>query len=58
MKFTLCDDTLSDLLSTEKIIKKYAKQNNINIDIESHNHPTAPYPFDTEKHFPDMGNDP
>ena len=31
MKFTLCDDTLSDLLSTEKIIKKYAKQNNINI---------------------------
>lgn len=41
MKFTLCDDTLSDLLSTEKIIKKYAKQNNINIDIESHNHPTA-----------------
>lgn len=41
MKFTICDDTLSDLLNTEKIINKYAKQNNINFDIEKHNHPNT-----------------
>ena len=39
MKITICDDTLSDLKDTENIINKYAKANNIKIDIEKHNHP-------------------
>lgn len=39
MKITICDDTLSDLESTLKILNKYAKVNNIKIDIEKHNHP-------------------
>ena len=41
MKITICDDTLQDLTNTEAVIKKYAKRNNINIDIEKHNHPTS-----------------
>ena len=39
MKFTICDDTLSDLKNTESVINKYAKAHNIKIDIEKHNHP-------------------
>lgn len=39
MKFTICDDTLSDLNNTESVINKYAKAHNIKIDIEKHNHP-------------------
>lgn len=39
MKITICDDTLLDLTNTEKVIKQYAKSNNINIDIEKHNNP-------------------
>lgn len=41
MKITICDDTLTDLENTESLILKYAKNNNINIDIEKHNHPTS-----------------
>lgn len=41
MKITICDDTLSDLKNTENIINKYAKINNIKIDIEKHDHPTS-----------------
>lgn len=41
MKITICDDTLSDLTNTETVIKKYAKRNNIIIDIEKHNHPAS-----------------
>lgn len=39
MKFTICDDTNSDLAAIEGIINKYAMKNNISIDIEKHNHP-------------------
>lgn len=39
MKFTICDDTNSDLMAIEGIINKYANKNNIYITIEKHNHP-------------------
>lgn len=39
MKFTICDDSSTDLSAIESIINKYAKINNINIKIEKHNHP-------------------
>ena len=39
MKFTLCDDTNSDLVALENLINKYARENNILINIERHNNP-------------------
>lgn len=39
MKFTICDDTTSDLEALENIIYSYAKVNNISITIEKHNNP-------------------
>ena len=37
MKFTICDDTLSDLTALESILHSYAKENNISIEIEKYN---------------------
>ena len=39
MKFTICDDSLSDLNAIETLINKYARINNISIKVERHNHP-------------------
>lgn len=39
MKFTICDDNNSDLHAIETLVNKYSIQNNININIEKHNHP-------------------
>ena len=39
MKFTICDDTLSDLNNLEIILKAYALNNNISIEIEKYNNP-------------------
>ena len=39
MKFTICDDNNSDLQAIETLVNKYSIQNNININIEKHNHP-------------------
>ena len=41
MKFTICDDSPSDLLTMENVINQYAKINNISIDIEKHNSPES-----------------
>ena len=41
MKFTICDDTPSDLLAMETAINQYAKLNNISIDIEKHSNPDS-----------------
>ena len=41
MKFTICDDTPSDLLAMESVINQYAKINNISIDIEKHSNPES-----------------
>lgn len=41
MKFTICDDTPSDLLVMENVINQYAKINNISIDIEKHSNPDS-----------------
>ena len=41
MKFTICDDTPSDLLAMENTINQYAKLNNISIDIEKHSNPDS-----------------
>lgn len=39
MKFTICDDTLSDLVALETILNQYAKTNNSSIEIEKYNNP-------------------
>ena len=39
MKFTICDDTLSDLNALESIIISYARTNNCSIEIEKFNNP-------------------
>lgn len=39
MKFTICDDSNSDLQALESLINKYCVKNNISINIEKHNHP-------------------
>lgn len=39
MKFTICDDTSSDLEALENIISKYSKLNNYSISIEKYNNP-------------------
>ncbi len=41
MKFTICDDTNSDLLALENIITNYARINNCSITIEKHNNPDS-----------------
>ena len=41
MKFTICDDTPSDLLAMENALNQYAKLNNISIDIEKHSNPDS-----------------
>ena len=39
MKFTICDDTLSDLNNLETLLKGYAFKNNFSIEIEKYNNP-------------------
>ena len=39
MKFTICDDTLSDLNNLEAILQSYALKNNFSIEIEKHSDP-------------------
>ena len=39
MKFTICDDTASDLSNLESILKSYANTNNCSIEIEKNNNP-------------------
>ena len=39
MKIAICDDTLSDLKTTESIILDYSKKNNLSIEIDTYNNP-------------------
>ena len=39
MKFTICDDTNTDLNTLESIIKSYSKKHNCTIEIEKYNNP-------------------
>ena len=39
MKFTICDDTASDLSNLESILKSYSNTNNCSIEIEKYNNP-------------------